>query len=135
MPGLVAFLEETPGSGIWVEMAARFTNSLGTPVVSADANQSGEAIAGVYELSFEDVVPGVSATVKVAADSPTNPYNDSVGQTVALDAATEHTLVIGGVSLVFSASGSFLGTWTAEVRVGLDFGTLDAFPPDAGTPS
>lgn len=135
MPGLEAQIEETAGSTTFVAMGARFTNSTGTPLVSADANENGEAIADVYTLTFTSVIAGTSATVTVSAESPNNPYDGRVKTGVLLDDTTVYDDIIGGVDLVFDNSGSFTGSWAAEVRVGHPFGAFNAFPPDAGTPS
>jgi len=135
MAGLQSLIEEILGSGTWVDAAVRHTNLTGTPLTSAAANQGGEALSDIYQLTFSTVVPGVSAKVFVAAASSSNPYNNAVGIDVLLDGATVYSKIIGGVDLVFSASGSFAGGWAAEVRLATYFGTLDAFPPDAGVGS
>lgn len=127
MPGLVCKIEEVSLSGTFVAAAARLTNTVGTPVVSVAANDDGGAIADVYTLTFEDVVAGVDATVKVSAGSPNNPNIDAVGKTVDLDATTAYDNIIRGVDLVFSDDVGFLNSWTAQIRVGLSFGTVQAF--------
>lgn len=134
MAGLVAQIEEVEGSGTWVDMAVRKTNTTGSAVSTATPNDRGELIAGVYDLTFANVVPGVSADVTVVASSANNPYNrTTVG--VALDGSTVYSDLVGGADLVFSGSGSFSNTWASQIRCGLDFGVFNAFPPDAGTPS
>lgn len=134
MSGLISKIEETPGSGIFVAMGARKTNSVGTPLVSATANSSGEDLPDIYSLAFTSVIASTSATVTVSAASGRNPYNGRT-KSVLLDGTTIYKDVIGGVDLVFSSSGSFIALWTAEVRVGKSFGSFNAFPPDAGTAS
>lgn len=121
MTDLIIEIEETEGSNVWVDHRARFTNETGTPLVSAEPNVSGSAIADVYTLTFTDVTPGVSATVLVSASSR-NPYNTDEGWIVDLDGETVYAGIIGGVDLVFSDDESFDFTWQAEVRVGLYFG-------------
>lgn len=121
-------------SGSWVDAAVRFVNGTGTPLVSAVDNADGRAIADVYGLTFDSVVASTSANVTIAASSPNNPYG---GQTfaVVLDGATEYKDIIPGVTLVFSASGSFSNSWTATVNIGEFLGTFDAFGGGAGVPS
>lgn len=127
MPGLECRLEETALSGTFVAAAARLTNTVGTPVVSVAANDDGGAIAGVYGLTFEDVDPGVSATVKISTDSVNNPNRDSVGKVVDLDSISAYTNIVRGVDIVFDDDVGFLDTWTAQIRIGLSFGTVQAF--------
>jgi hypothetical protein len=127
MPGLEARLEEVALSGTFVAAAARLTNTVGTPVVSVAANDDGGAIADVYTLTFESSDPGVDATVKVAAGSPNNPNIDQTGKVVDLDATTAYDNIIRGVDIVFDDDVGFLDTWTAQIRVGLSFGTVQAF--------
>lgn len=134
MAGLIAQIEETAGSDIWVAMASRFTNGTGTPIVSANPNDDGRAIADTYSLTFASVVAGVSANVSVTCASPNNPYNGTTTG-IALDGTTEYIDIIGGVTLIFSSSGSFANTWTAEIRVGHSFGAFEAFAPNASVPS
>lgn len=137
MAGLIAQIEETAGSGTFVAMNVRHTNSVGTPLVSSADAGNGENIGGVYTLTFTSVVAGVSAQVHVAVDSVNNPYRDSATlspnpQTVNLDGSTVYSRVVPGVNLVFSSSGSFNSTWTAEVRCGIsEF--RNAYLPEAGT--
>jgi hypothetical protein len=135
MPGLEARIEETPLSGTFVAAAVRFTQTSGTPIEGATANDDGGAIAGIYSLVFEDVDPGVSATVKVSCDSVNNPNIDQTGKVVDLDSTTAYDNIIRGVDLVFSDDVGFLDTWTAQVRIGHSFGTVQAFGADAGIPS
>lgn len=135
MPGLEAQIEEVALSTTFVAMGARLTNVVGTPVLSAIANSNGEALAGVYGLTFSAVIAATSATVTVSADSANNPYHGRVVAGVLLNDSTVYKNVIPGVDLVFDNSGSFLATWTASIRVGLPFGSFNAFPPDAGTGS
>ncbi len=134
MSGLTLSIETSQGSGVWQDLLARFTNTNGTPIVSADANNVG-AIAGVYLLTFSSVVAADHATVKVQAASPDNPYNDQIGKLVDLDGATVYRNIIGGVDLVFSNAGGFTSAWTATVRVGFDFGPQAGFGAGAGQPS
>jgi len=131
---LIIEIEETPGSGVWVDIRSRFTNSVGTPIVSADPNDICAGIAGDYTLSFEDVTPGDSATVKVQTSSPDNPYRDATGKSVDLDGATVYRNIVGGVDLVFSDDGDFDDTYEAEIRVGHSFGPVAAFGATAGRP-
>ncbi len=121
-------------SGVWTDSAVRKTNGTGTPILSADNNGDGRAIADVYGLTFASVVAGVSANVTVATSSPNNPYG---GQTFAvnLDGTTVYNDIIPGVDLVFSSSGSFTGSWAGTVNIGEFLGTFDAFGGGAGTPS
>lgn len=135
MAGLLVEIEESAGSSVWVDMLSRFTNLTGTPLVSADANPSGQGIADVYQLTFASVVASTSATVKVQAASPDNPYTDQTGVSVALDGTTEYRDIIGGAALVFSASGSFTGSWTAEIRIGYSFGAQAGFGAGASEPA
>lgn len=135
MSGLVDQIEETPGSDVWVDSVARYSNTTGTPLTAATSGDSGELISDVYTLTFASVVPTTSATVKVAASSANNPYIDQVGKSVNLDNTTLYGNIIPGLVLKFSDGGGFSNTWVAEVRCGRYMGALAAFPPDAGTPS
>lgn len=119
--------------GGFVNSAARFTNNTGTPILSAAPAGDGRAIGDSYALSFASVVAGTSANVTVLSSSPNNPYRAT--KAVVLDGVTIHKDVIPGVNLVFSASGSFGGTWAATVKVGEFLGTFDAFSGGAGVPS
>lgn len=116
-------------------MAARLTNTTGTPVVSVTDSGDGREIADIYTLTFTAVTPGVSATVKIAANSPSNPYIDQTGVSVNLDGATSYGDLIGGVAIIFDDDAGFTSSWAAQIRVGHSFGTMNAFSPDAGTPS
>lgn len=120
--------------GVWTDAAARLTNNVGTPVVSAVANGDGRAIADVYTLSFSDVDAGVDAQVLVQASSPNNPYHGE-SFAVNLDDVTEYTEIIPGITLIFDNNGGFLNTWQATVNVGEFLGTFDAFGGGAGVPS
>lgn len=124
------------GSGTWVDAATRYTNTTGTPLVSAVSNDDGQLVADKYSLSFASVVAGVSAQVTVTGQSPNNPNNNSGAPiTVNLDGTTQYKNIIRGVTLVFSSSGSFVNTWAAEVRCGHYFGSFAAFGAGAGVPS
>lgn len=119
----------------WVDAEARLTNSSGTPLVSATPNGDGRLIADDYLLSFAAVVAGVSANVSVVTTSPNNPYKTAAPKAILLDGVTLHKDIIPGVSLVFSAQGTFTNAWTATVNVGTFDGTYDAFGGGAGVPS
>jgi hypothetical protein len=131
-------IEENQGSAIWVDMDARFTNTEGTPLVSIAPNGSGEAVAGVYIITFDDVAAGDVATASVVSSSPNNPNNTSgvrPAVEVALDNATLHANVLGGYDLKFSDDMDFDDTWEIEIRIGHDFGPMAAFGAEAGEPS
>lgn len=132
MVGLIAQLFV---GGDWVDAGAVLVSDTGVPVTAAVPSYDGEGIPDTYSLSFSVVVPSVSAVVKVATGSPNNPYADSVGVSVLLDNSTVYLSIIPGVSLKFSSSGSFTGSWQAIVTIGLPLGALNAFTPDAGTPT
>jgi hypothetical protein len=132
---LIVEIEEVEGSNTWVEMRSRLTNSPGTPVSAAVANDTGQAIAGTFTLQFSSVIAGTSATVKVLTSSPDNPYRDLAGRTVNLNNTTVYRDIIGGIDLKFSSSGSFANTWEAEIRIGHDFGAVAAFGATAGQPT
>lgn len=132
MIGLNAFILV---DGNWVDASSILSNDTGTPVVSADANFSGRSISDSYVLEFSSVVPVTSAVVKVACGSSSNPYNDQVGVSVALDGATVYSDIVPGIDLVFSDDGGFTGSWQATVVIGSPFGRFNAFPPDSGDPS
>lgn len=129
---LIVEIEETPGSGVWVPMGSRITNGPGTPVSAAVANDTGQAIAGIYTLQFSSVIAGTSATVKVLTSSPDNPYRNLVGRTVNLNNTTVYRDIVGGVDLKFSSSGAFSNTWQVEIRIGHSFGPVAAFGAGAG---
>lgn len=118
----------------WKDANVRLTNTSGNPLVSAVDNQSGEAIADIYTMTFSAVIAGTSANVTLGTQSPNNKYKGRV-RAVALDGVTVHNDVIPGLGIVFSANGGFLGTWTATVYVGTFFGTFDAFGAGAGVPT
>lgn len=134
MPGLVDMIEEVAGSNVWVASAVRFTNTVGTALVSAVSNESGELIADIYTLTFTLVDPGVDALVHVATQSPNNPYKDPIGQTVSLDGVTIYKDVVPGLDLVFSNAGGFANTWTSQIRCGRYIDPLPAFGPGADVP-
>lgn len=122
-------------NGLWVDASSIITNDVGTPVLSGDANFDGRAISDTYVLTFSAVVPSTSATVKVLCGSGNNPYNDQTGVSVNLDGTTVYSDIIPGLDLIFSASGSFVNTWSATIQIGNPFGVFNAFPPDSGDPS
>lgn len=115
-------------------------NIVGTPVISIITNGEGNLLAGLYTLTFAtgSVVPGVTATCKINSADPKNPNINLVGVTVQIDGSTLNINVIRGLSIVFSSSGSFTESWSAEVYVGAyydavpgvervtAFGTIDA---------
>lgn len=119
--------------GVWTDSDIRFTNSTGTPLVSAVANNDGRAISDAYVLAFTSVSAGVSADVTVTPSSPNNPYGGTT--TVLLDGATQYKDVIPGQTLVFSNAGGFTNSWAATVTVGEFLGVFDAFGGSAGVPS
>lgn len=121
-------------SGVWTPSSTRFVNDTGTPLVSAESNADGRAIADIYTLDMSAVTPTVTGDVTIGASSPNNPY---AGQTftVDLDGVTEYKDIIPGVTLVFSDAGGFGNTWAATVDVGEFLGTFDAFGGGAGVPS
>lgn len=132
---LIVEIEETSGSNVWVDMRSRFTNSTGTPLVSAVANESGQAIAGNYIVTFEDVTPGDVATVSVQTSSPDNPYKTSEERPaveVQLDGETVYRNIIGGVGLIFNDDEDFDETWQFQIRIGYSFGPVAAFGSSAG---
>lgn len=118
----------------WEDSVARLTNDTGTPVLSADSNGDGRAIADVYALDFSAVTAGVTGDILVTTSSPNNPYNGAI-HTVDLDGVTEYNDIIPGVTLIFSNAGGFLNTWAATINVGEFLGTFDAFGGGAGVPS
>lgn len=119
----------------WVPSITRYSNLLGTPLLSAVPNFSGEALADVYTLTFTDVDTLVkTAKVYVLTAAPNNPYKRVVGLTVNIDGTTIYKNVVPSVNLVFRDIGTFANTWSAEVRVGTFEGTFNAYGDDAGTP-
>lgn len=137
MAGLVDKLFE---GGVWTPSAVRFENTVPAgdaddPIVSASPNNSGEAIADVYSLTFANIdTVANTATVFVNTQSPNNPFRNQVGIGIIIDGATVHKNVIPGVDLVFSGSGAFVNTWAATVKVGSYLGTFAAYGAGAGTP-
>lgn len=101
MSGLVARIEETAGSGVFVAMSARAENVTGSPLFSCTVNDDGRAIADTYELAFTNIVVGVSATVTVSCGAPNNPY-DGAAFAVLLDGSTSYSDIVPGVDLVFA---------------------------------
>jgi hypothetical protein len=135
MAGLRDQIEETPGSGIWVDSNCRSNNLVGTPLVSASSNESGEAMPDKYTLTFTSVNVGAhTATVIVQTNSPNNPYRNLTGITINIDGATVYKNVIPGLDLVFSGSSSFVNTWSTEIRIGTNLGIFSSFGDDAGDP-
>ncbi len=101
MAGLVARIEETAGSGVFVAMSARSENVTGSAVFSCTSNDDGRAIADVYELAFTDIIVGVSATVTVSCSAPNNPYQGN-SASVMLDGSTVYDDIVPGVDLIFA---------------------------------
>src|SRR5258708_6274069 len=131
---LVDNIEEILNTLPFVASACRFSNTVGTPLVNAVDNASGEAIPDIYLLTFTTVVASTSAKVVVTA-SPANPYNNAGGISILLNNSATYTNIIPGITLgPFSNSGSFSNLWTAQVRVGTYYGTLPAFGAGAGAP-
>lgn len=121
-PTLIDYVESSPG--VWVQSNDRLVNLLGTPLTSVTPNYTGEALPDIYTLIFASVVPATSATVKVACQSPKNPFADPTGQSVNLDGTTVYKKIIRGYDLVFSNSGSFTNSWSAELHAGVRLGAL-----------
>jgi hypothetical protein len=130
MAGLKAQIETSPG--VWEDAALRSSNVTGSALVSAIANDSGEAIGGSYRVTLSSVVPGVSADFSVAAGSGANPYDGRTGS-LAADGSTPNKGVVGGVDLVVSASAAD----GDEIRLDLGYPwpAMDAFAPAAGRAS
>ena len=116
----------------WVASLARFTNTLGTVLVSSNPSGTGELISDIYTLAVSNVSSG-TGTITVGTTALNNPYKGRQRSGVALDGVTVRTDIIPGVALVFSASAA--NGNTAQVKVGSFLGTFDAYGAGAGTPS
>lgn len=137
---MAGLLDQVFENSVWTGSAVRFANEVPSgdvddPVVSASANQSGEAIADEYVLTFTNInTVDHTATVLINTTSPNNPYRDQVGKGILIDGSTAHKNIVPGVSIVFSGSGSFVNTWRARIKVGSYLGTFAAYGVGAGTP-
>lgn len=135
MAGLVAQIETTAGSNVWVEMA-RFTNTNGTPIVSVEILDFFQLLPGTYQFTFANVVAETDADVSVVC--PLNPNRTRVSHpavTVALDGVTVESSVIRGLGIVFSDSASFTNSWTATINIGIDQGSRPNFGSSLGQSS
>lgn len=127
---LVDRIEATPG--VWVLSNARFTNSIGTPIVSITESASGELIPDEYYLVFSSVAGG-TGTVTVTTSAPNNPYSGRVVTGVVLDGTTAIKNVVPGLSIIFSAGTANANGATA--LGGVYLGVFDAEGVGAGVPS
>ncbi len=115
----------------WVNTNTRWANSVGTPIVSALYVEDGSAISDEFTLFFSSVVAGTSATATLSTKSANNPYNGR-SKTVTLDGTTPSTDLIPGLTLVFSASGSFTSSWVSLIKLGEYFGSYSPGDSPAG---
>ncbi len=122
-------------SAVWTDSAARFTNTVGDPVLSAADNQSGELLSDVYTLVLSSVAGGAggTGTVTVSTQSPNNPYNTRVVSGVNLNGTTQYKNIVPGLTIVFKNTAQSNGN-TAVISVGDYLGSFDAFGVGAGTP-
>lgn len=118
--------------GVWVDTAARFSNTAGTALTSLSAIKDGEAIADIYTLTMSSVV-ALTGTVTVGTASPNNPYKGRVVTAVPLDGTTAVKNIIPGISLVFASSAA--NGNVSQVSVGSYAGTIDASGVGSGVPS
>lgn len=106
-----------------------YTNTVGTPIHSATADESGELIGGRYSLTFSSVVAGTSATAAVTFES-TNHYVYAAGVSrtanVLLNETTANTTLVPGVSILFDNNAAFANTWTGYIDAGDYLGTINA---------
>lgn len=112
--------------GVYWGLEESSRNVTGTPIISVAKSGTGNQRAGIYVLTFTNVVPGTSATCHVACADPHNPSRDAVGKPVLLDGTTVHKTIIEGLQLVFSASLSFNSGWEGRVYYGAFYDTNDS---------
>lgn len=101
-------------------------NTIGTPLVSVAKAGNNLQRAGLWTLTFQTVVPAVSATCIVSSADPHDPSRNLTGVTVSLNGTTVHTNIVQGLGLVFSNGGGFNSTWEAKVYYGVFYDTSDS---------
>jgi len=101
-------------------------DTVGTAIISVAKAGDNLQRSGIWTLTFNTVVPGVSATCVVTATDPHDPSNNPSGTSVVLDGSTVHYDVIEGLALVFSSSGSFNSSWTSVVYYGVFYDSSDS---------
>lgn len=88
----------------------------GTPIVEIERLADGQEVAMWYDLTFENVIPGVSADCVVeAATANVSQHGRTVS--VTLDGAWNSD-VVRGYRIKFSNAGGFLSTWKARLWAG-----------------
>lgn len=127
-------------ASVWTLSNLRWSNTVplddvDDPIIDVAFNNSGEAIADIYDISYISVdVLTHTAVARVMTQSPNNPYRNLSGAAVAIDGTTLHKDLIGGLTIRFSASGSFSATWATRIYVGQWLATKAAYGVGAGVP-
>lgn len=127
----MALVDKLYIASVWTDSSVRANNLTGTPLVSAEKNDTGEAISDEYTLTIS-ARAGSTGTVTVSA-SANNPFSGRVVTGVEMDDTTPVTNIIPGVSIIFdnaAANGN-----TASIIVGDPYGSFDATGVDAGVPT
>lgn len=128
----MALIDKLFISGSWVATSAILTNLSGTPLVSAVANDDGEAIADIYTLTVSGRTGG-TGTVTINTQSPNNPYNGLVFTSQPFDSATALSHIVPGATIVLHNTAT--NGDTASVQLGVPFGSFNASGIEAGTPT
>lgn len=131
MAGVLTFIETDDDNAY--ELRSNLYNTLpiaggitgqDRPITAMDDLDDGRMVAGVYDITFTAVSPGVSGVVTVDTTDANNPWK-TTAKAVYLDddqtvsrTGTLHMDVIGGMGLYFSNSASFDTSWAASVVVG-----------------
>ena len=132
MAGILTFIDPDTE----VSLQANYYNILPTsgattgdrPLTAMTVLNDGRMVAGVYNLSFSSVTPGVSGIAVINTADINNPWK-TAAKTVYLDDdqtdpgayGTAHNDLIGGLGIYFSSDADFATSWTAKVIVGGQF--------------
>lgn len=112
--------------GNYFSLEESFRNLVGTPIISVTKAPSNRQRSGIYTLTFNTVVPGVSAICMIATADPHDPSRNVGGESVLLDGTTQQVSIVEGLSIVLSAAGAFNSTWSAVIYYGVFFDTTDS---------
>lgn len=128
----MALIDQLFIGGVWTATSVAGENTIGTPLVSAELNASGEEIADLYTLAVSGRTGG-TGTVTVVANSANNPFDGRVKTGVNFDDTTTYDDIVPGVVIVFDNAG--VNGDTAEITVGSPYGSFDASGIGAGVPT
>lgn len=105
---------------------------IGTPIVAVEPLYDGALVPGYYDLTFSSVVPGVTATVTIAAPSTNYAIHGKVQTLVPLNESWVYGL-IPGLRIKFDDAAGFLSSWKDRIYAGAYFGNHRAGNPDGLT--